>query len=193
MFWCGSARRDFCESNFIFVHPCIWQAASKTSRGNCSHSKFKVELLQLGKEIIFVVLCSIASRWEEAGGPLQAAGLGCAQHSTLVSTKTQPGKAQYSYQVLWEHVRMHVLFLSLVKPVSSSVFPFVLHGYFCRWIERWYRLVEYNFLNEKNYLLSPEGVRLCVLSMVKSFQKSRGCDSILSGCQPDPLRQIAWC
>lgn len=136
IFWCGSASRDFCESDFISMYPCVWQAASKTSRGNYGGSKFKVDLLQLGKETIFILLCSVASRWEEAGGPLQAAGLGCTQHSTLVSTKTQPGKAQHSYKVLWEHVRMRVLF-SLVEPVSSWVFPFVLHVYFCRQVENY--------------------------------------------------------
>lgn len=49
VFWCGSASRDFCESNFISMYPCVWHAASKTLRGNYSGSKFKVELLWLGK------------------------------------------------------------------------------------------------------------------------------------------------
>lgn len=47
----------------------------------------------------------LASRWEEAGGPVQAAWLGCAHHPALVSTTAQPGEAEHPRQILWKHVR----------------------------------------------------------------------------------------
>lgn len=46
-----------------------------------------------------------ASGWEEVGGSVKAARLGCEDHTTLVQATPQPGKAEYSRSVLWKHVR----------------------------------------------------------------------------------------
>lgn len=50
-------------------------------------------------------MCFLASRWEEVGGPVQTAGLGCADHPALVPTAQEPGEAQHVGSLLWEHVR----------------------------------------------------------------------------------------
>lgn len=48
-----------------------------------------------------------ASRWEEVGGSVEAARLGCAHHPALVPAATQPGEAEHSRQILRKHVRQH--------------------------------------------------------------------------------------
>jgi len=86
---------------------------------------------------------------------------------------------------------------SLLEPCWACVFisfPLCSSRVFLQTVRKWYKLVECNFLNEKTiFLLKKSDCTFCVLSMVKSFWISGGCDSVLSGCQPDPLRQITWC
>lgn len=57
----------------------------------------------------FCLLCVSAPRWEEVRGFVQAAGLGCEDHPTLVQTTTQPRETQHTGTLLREHVRIGFL------------------------------------------------------------------------------------
>lgn len=56
-------------------------------------------------DLISRSLCLKASRWEEVGGLVQAAGLGCEDHTALVQAAPQPGEAQHPGPLLRKHVR----------------------------------------------------------------------------------------
>lgn len=51
-------------------------------------------------DMLGVFLVSPAPRREEVGGPVQAARLGCEDHTALVQATPQPGKAQHPRPVL---------------------------------------------------------------------------------------------
>lgn len=62
-----------------------------------------------------------APRWKEAGGPFQAARLGCSNHPALVPTTAQPGETQHPGPILWKHVRrlwtpQHIILYSKLFP-----------------------------------------------------------------------------
>jgi hypothetical protein len=71
-------------------------------------------------KVLFLVPYFTASWWEKIGRPFQATGLGCEKHSTLVSTKAQPGEAQYPDEILWEHVSCFIFFPFWRKNLPQS-------------------------------------------------------------------------
>lgn len=72
--------------------------------------------------IVSVCLVLPAPGWKEAGGLVQAARLGCANHPALVPTTAQPGETQHSRPILWKHVSFehHKINLTLLQAIVST-------------------------------------------------------------------------
>lgn len=81
-------------------------------------------------------LVSPASRWEEVGGPVQAARLGRADHPALVQTTSQPGEAQYSRPILRKHVRQITLNTKSYSTPNLAASHFSLHVIPSRFVKR---------------------------------------------------------